>query len=93
MLVSAGAFDLVRYSLVDGYEIVCLLHDFLADLNHQISVDPLSETLDAVEPVCEPYSTLPDWGKFNTTAKAALGGHFADTNLHQASFTLYTLLL
>jgi hypothetical protein len=78
---------------VDGYEIVGLFHDFLADLNHQISVDPLSETFDAVEPVCEPDSTLSDWGKFNAAAKAALGGHFADTNLHQAPFTLYTLLL
>jgi hypothetical protein len=77
---------------VDGYESVCLFHHFLADLNHQISVDPLSETLDAVEPVCEPYSTLLDRGKFNAAATAALGGHFADTNLHNTWFTLYTPL-
>ncbi|TMH87187.1 MAG: hypothetical protein E6H47_09205 [Betaproteobacteria bacterium] len=69
---------------MDGYEIVGLFHDFLADLNHQISVDPLSETLDAVEPVCEPYRSLADWGKFNAAAEAALGGHLANTNLHKA---------
>jgi hypothetical protein len=91
-LVSAGAFDLVRYSLVDGYESVGLFHYFLADLNHQIGVDPLRETFDAVKPVRETYSALLDRGKFNAATTAALGGHFANTNLHQTSLTLYTWL-
>ncbi|HKC31028.1 MAG TPA: hypothetical protein VKB74_04800, partial [Burkholderiales bacterium] len=67
---------------VDGYESVGLFHDFLADLNHQIGVDPLSETFDAVKPVCEAYGALLDRGKFNAATAAALGGHFANTNLH-----------
>jgi len=67
---------------VDGYESVGLFHDFLADLNHQIGVDPLSETFDAVKPVCKAYGALLDRGKFNAATTAALGGHFANTNLH-----------
>jgi len=78
---------------VDGYESVGPLHCFLADLNHQISVDPLRETFDAVKPVCEAYSAPLDRGKFNAAATAAPGGHFAHTNLHTASFTPYTPLL
>jgi hypothetical protein len=78
---------------VDGDESVGLLHYFLADLNHQVSVDPLRETFDAVKPVCEAYSAPLDRGKLNAAATAALGGHFADTNLHKTCFTLYTLLL
>jgi len=78
---------------VDGYEIVGLFHDFLADLHHQIGMHALSEALDAVEPVCEPYGALPDRGKLNAAAKSAPGVHFANTNLHKASLTLYTLLL
>jgi len=67
---------------VDGYEGVGLFHYFLADLNHQVSVDPLSETSDAVKPVCEAYGALLDRGKFNAATAAAPGGHFANTNLH-----------
>ena len=78
---------------MDGYESVGLLHYFLADLNHQISVDPLRETFDAVKPVCKAYSALFDRGKLNAAATAALGGRFAHTNLHTASFTLHTPLL
>ena len=78
---------------MDGYESVGLLHYFLADLYHQVSVDPLLETFDAVKPVCEAYSAPLDRGKLNAAATAAPGGHFAHTNLHTASFTLYTSLL
>jgi hypothetical protein len=78
---------------VDGYESVGLFHYFLADLDHQIGVDPLSETFDAVKPVRETYGALLDRGKFDAAATAAFGGHLAHTNLHTASFTLCTPLL
>jgi len=78
---------------VDGYESVGLFHYFLADLDHQIGVDPLSEAFDAVKPVRETYGALLDRGKFDAAATAAPGGHFAHTNLHTASFTLCTPLL
>jgi hypothetical protein len=67
---------------VSGYEFVGLLHQLLANLNQQIGVNPLSEALDAVEPVCGPYGAANDRAKLSAAARAALGGHSANTNFH-----------